>query len=453
MGAIHEWVSNEFCTLSLRSKRLEQRVKIGVSQIASNISPSIWLASGDRSEAKAFYRMLANDKFEGEALLSAHADAIKGRYPQGVVLAVQDTMAVNYATHKKTQGMGHNCEQTLGLNVHSCLALTPTGVPLGLLSQEVSTRLEKEDTLSKDQKKGRPIEEKERYRWLTTMTTAATRMGEAIPLIHIADREGDIYELFAQAMATKQWFLIRAVHHRLTMDGEDIVDAVRAEAPLGSILVTLPENRQAGRDKEREVGFTVRVLSTRIKKPARRKKPNLASSLPLTLLYLQEEGEVSSREPIEWLLMTNLPIDTPGEALIVAGFYHHRWKIERFHFVLKSGCQIEKIQQRSVDRMIPMILLYSIISIHIMFLTYASREEPFAPCSLVFSDGEWKTLFRAARRTPHAPDHPFSLVDAVKYVAQLAGFRGAPSDGPPGLKVLWMGMNRLYCLLAYSSFL
>ena len=100
-----------------------------------------------------------------------------------------------------------------------------------------------------------------------------------------------------------------------------------------------------------------------------------------------------------------------------------------------------------------MLLLYSIISIQIMMLTFMSRAYPEMSCDLIFSESEWKTLFRAANQTRQDPAQPYSLADAVIYVAKLGGFVGAKCDGPPGLKVIWIGLMNLFLLNAYREFL
>ena len=121
--------------------------------------------------------------------------------------------------------------------------------------------------------------------------------------------------------------------------------------------------------------------------------------------------------------------------------------------MLKSGCEIEKIQQRSFDGIELMILMYSIIAVHIMMLTYTARNFPDTPCSLLFGESEWKTLFRAANRTTDCPDSPYSMADSLRFVAKLGGFVGSPSDGQPGLKVIWIGLNNLFLLNSYREFI
>jgi len=445
------WIEEEFKTLEIGSARLEKRFVKTMKDMSEEPDKSIFLASGSRSQAQAVYRMLANEKCTKDEILSSHREAMGVRsQTENILLAVQDTMSVNYAGHEKTEGMGYNCDKTLGVNTHSCLSFTTEGIPLGILAQSQSTRTEK-DERSHSEKQKRPIEEKESYRWLETMEEAAANAPAHVKLIHICDREGDIYELYALAERTGEAFIIRAAHDRLNTDNKKIVERLYDTEVTGRVKVTIPANH-AAKTKEREVVMKVRYSEFEVKKPALLAgDKSLPPSLKLTLISLLEENAPMGEFPIEWLLMTNLPVGCAEDAIQISKYYKHRWKIERFHFVLKSGCKIEKIQQRSVDGIELVILMYSIIAVHLMALTYIARNAPETPVDLIFSKIEWQTLFRAANYTHNSPDTPYSMADAVRYVAKLGGFVGAPSDGPPGLKVIWLGLNKLYVLVAFRD--
>jgi hypothetical protein len=449
----NKWIAEEFKTLEFGSARLEKRFVKTMSDMSEQPDKSIFLTSGSRSQAQAVYRMIANEKCTKEEIISSHRDAMGVRSSEEtVLLAVQDTMSVNYAGHEKTEGMGYNCEKSLGVNTHTCLSLTLEGIPLGLLTQSQSTRTEK-DERSASEKQRRPIEEKESYRWLETMEEAAANAPENVKLIHICDREGDIYELYAQAERTGEAFIIRAAHDRMNTENERIIESLYDTEIAGREAVTIPANH-AARTKERDVVMKIRYKEFEVKKPVLlNSDKSLEPSLKLTLISLLEENPPMGMFPIEWLLMTNLPVYCAEDAVQIAKYYKQRWKIERFHFVLKSGCKIEKLQQRSVDGIELLILMYSIIAVHIMALTYIARNAPETPCDLIFAEIEWQTLFRAANSTTAAPKVSYSMADAVRYVAKLGGFVGAPSDGPPGLKVIWIGLNKLFILVAYRDFI
>jgi len=450
---IKKWVEKEFETLKLKSVRLERRFKMVMSDMSEQPDKSIWIASGSRANAKAVYRLIGNERCEKESILRAHREAVSARNEETVMLAVQDTMSVNYDGHKKTAGIGYNSEKALGINCHNCILMTQYGVPIGLLSQSVTTREESKSEKSHHEKRIRPIEEKESYRWLETMQTASMNAPQGVKLIHIADREGDIYELYALAESTGESFVIRAFHNRLNTENAHIMDILSNSAVAGKVKTVIPANH-AAKSKEREAVFSVRYKSFNVRKPQiLYREKDLPSSLKLNLISVKEENAPEGTEPIEWLLMTNLDLDTVEAAVRAIDFYRHRWKIERFHYVLKSGCEIEKIQQRSVDGIELVILMYSIIAIHIMQLTYTARTAPDTPCDLIFGQDEWKTLYRAANYSREAPNEPYSMSDAVRYVAKLGGFLGSPSDGEPGLKVIWIGMSKLFILCAYRDWI
>jgi hypothetical protein len=396
--------------------------------------------------------MIGNEEFTKENILAAHQTATNNRNQDNILLAIQDTTAVNYDTHKKMAGLGYNCEKSLGINVHSCLLVTPSGIPIGLIDQNTTTRETNSDPRSPHQKNKRKIQDKESNRWLKTMQTAQTNAPKNTQLIHIADREGDIYQWYNLALSSNQRFVIRAKHDRLTPQGTHIWEEVVRSKPHGQLKLFVPQNPKT-QTKEREATLTLRYITTQIQCPQNRTDPELAPALTINLVNVAEEDPPEGVESIEWMIATNLELHSCGDALLVVDYYRQRWKIERFHFVLKSGCRIEELQQHSVDRIELMVLLYSLISMHIMMLTYLSRLYADRSCELLFCESEWKTLYRAAKRTSTAPEVAFSMADAIRYVAVLGGFVGAKSDGLPGLKVVWLGLSKLFVLHAFREFI
>ena len=449
---VKDWVAKEFETLDFNSERLNKRFKIALSDMSNQTDKSIWLASGSRTNAKAVYRMIANKKCTPQDILTAHINATTNRSKnKNTLLAVQDTMAVNYANHTKTEGLGYNCELTRGINVHTCLLLTPQGIPLGILTQNTITRSNpKNNQNTPHQKRLRPIEEKESYRWLQTMQTAKNNAPKQAKLIHIADREGDMYELYSLAAQIGEQFIIRSKFDRLDTEKNLVLQTLRNSIPIGKTVVNLPANRKI-KTKERDVVLTVQYGVFDVARSRCYVTKETPSSLKLTLVRLFEEQPLDGVDAIEWVLMTNLEVKGVDDALLVGEYYKHRWKIERFHFVLKSGCMIEKIQQRSLAGIELVILMYSIISVHVMQLTFLARSAPDLSCGLVFGESEWKLLYRAANHTHVDPLVCPSMVEAVGLVARIGGFVGAKSDGPPGLKVIWVGLNKFYVLMAYRD--
>jgi hypothetical protein len=151
--------------------------------------------------------------------------------------------------------------------------------------------------------------------------------------------------------------------------------------------------------------------------------------------------------------MTNEPVETVDAAYERVCYYTQRWKIERFHYVLKSGCAVKKLQERSMDKTTLLVLVYSVIAVSIMNMTYIARIHPEEPCTIFFEEEEWKALYCTANKTKKAPREPYSIQEAVTYLGRLGGPKRAPSDGPPRLKTVWLGLMTLNILLAYRDWL
>jgi hypothetical protein len=152
-------------------------------------------------------------------------------------------------------------------------------------------------------------------------------------------------------------------------------------------------------------------------------------------------------------MMTSEPVNTVSEAYEYVGYYMQRWKIERFHYVLKSGCAIEKPRERSIDKTTTLIFIYSIIASILLNMTYAARLTPELPCSLVLGEDEWKLLYCVANKTKKEPRKPYSIKEAVDCLGRLGWPKRSPSDGHPSVKTVWVGLMKLYILLAYREYL
>jgi hypothetical protein len=355
-----------------------------MEDLTNNPQKTIFSASGSRSRAKAAYRMLENSKFTLDKLQQGvAAKTIETMADESVILFVQDTMDVNYNTHKKTAGLGYSSEKVLGVKVHSCLALTEKGIPIGVMSQDCFTREIAKDKTNKSEKSKRPIEEKESNRWLETMRKTTAQIPENITAITICDRECDIYEFYNEAENLDEKFIVRIVNNRVTDSGEKIRSVVKNGAIYGTVNVNIPRDSRrniSARNAEMEIRF----MPINLKKPTIRKEAHIADLVTLNVVHIVEKNPLENCEPIEWFLATNLPISNAIEAYKIVQYYVQRWKIERFHHVLKSGCNIEKIQQRSYDKIVPMLLMYSVIAAYILAMTIIAQEDPDATCDYFF---------------------------------------------------------------------
>jgi hypothetical protein len=433
--------ANDLVNVDFGDKRLNNRLLKVVGSLTKNAKQSILGAAGDRNDAKGAYRLLGNDKFDKEKIATAVRDSTINRM-EGTVLLLEDTSDVNLNGHEKTEGLGYSSEHIRGVRLHSCIAVTTEGLPIGLVSQYYDTRSEAKSTLTRKEKAERTIEEKESYRWLKMLDESTQYIPDNIHIITICDREGDFYELYAHAQKLNEDFVIRVTHDRVTEADDKVLRQIRRTKASGQVTVNIPRNSRTNvpaRQAEMEIAF----CSINIKKPSNLTDDNLPNSLTLNIVRITEINN-EGKEPIEWILATSLPINSTKDAMTIVEYYVQRWKIERFHFVLKSGCGVEKIQQRTFEKIKPMLLIYSVIAMFIMTITYIGRVIPDIACDAFFSTEEWQILYRITHKTKIPPTVPYSMADAVKYLGQLGSYKRAPSDGPPGLKSIWSGLLKLF---------
>jgi len=386
----------DFANIDFGDKRLNKRLMTVVENSTKNAEKSILGSSGGRGCAKAFYRLLGNSKFDIDQVMGLASAATFSRM-KGTVLLIQDTTDINLNSHKKTEGLGYCSEYVRGIKLHSCIAISPEGIPFGLVSQSYETRHEAKSHLTKAEKAARPIEEKESYRWIDTIRNATAVVPDGIHFITVCDREGDFYELYTEACELGEDFIIRAAHNRNTDTSEKSMAKLRQTPAIGTVTVNIPRDSRKNIPARQS---TMEVASCRvnIEKPSSVCDQTLPSCLALNLVRITELNPPKGCEPIEWILTTSLPIESVADAMTVVEYYVQRWKIERFHFVLKSGMGAEKIQQRSYERIKPVLLIYSVIALYIMAVTLIGRVLPDAPCTLLLDEDEWKVLYRVVNK-------------------------------------------------------
>jgi len=177
-----------------------------------------------------------------------------------------------------------------------------------------------------------------------------------------------------------------------------------------------------------------------LKAPAR--PDRTLPEVTVTALLATEPQPPAGEEPLDWLLLTNLTVDTPEQAIEKLAWYLCRWQVEVYFKVLKSGCRVEQLQLEKRKRLEPALAFYMIIAWRVLYLTMLGRDCPQMPCDAVFADEEWKAVYLVTQRKP-PPEQPPSLDMMVRMVATLGGFLNRKSDGFPGPKTLWIGLQRV----------
>lgn len=424
------WVDEELSTLELGDKRRESRVKEMLRTMAQRPSGSIPQTFEHAAEIKAAYRLLSSDAVAPELLRSGIYDATWQRVSQhSFILAVQDT------THLHLANAGVE-----DFWVHSTLAVSEEGVPVGLLDQKVWQR-DAEGAGSRHQRRQRPIEAKESFRWIESLHKVQAELPDDSTILTVADREADIFELFAQPRPEGSELLIRACRDR-KVAGEHryLLKAVQAAPVADEFCISL---RRRPDRQPRDAKVQIRFAEVTLLPPTNGVHAPDLQPVDMWAILLEETEPADGHKPLSWLLLTTLEVCDSDAARLFVGYYAMRWLIERYHFVLKSGCGIEDSQLRCADALQRLLALYCIVAWRLLWLTYASRVAPQTACTVAFSSVEWQSLWRLNYGGKPLPQLPPSLRQATRMVASLGGFLGRKSDGEPGVKVLWRGLMRL----------
>ena len=441
-------------------KRLSERLARLLKQLAGDPTASISAACKDPCQAKAIYRFLGNEDVSIEAIIQATRDITIGNIIAAnppVVLLPQDTTEVNYSNLKATEGLGNigSSKTAMGIHVHSSVAIGESGEIFGLVAQKLWIRPPEEFGKSEN-RKNVPIEEKESNKWLETLETAGAGFPEGTLVVHICDREGDIYEFFCKAEEEGAKYLCRRFQNRNIGDekGEKKLDGFVGGLPsAGTISVHVPRDSHTGRTT-RNADMEIKHGKCTVLRPAKLAADcGLPKSIDIYVVSAVESNPPPGQEGISWQLITNVPTRNFEEAVTRISWYTQRWKIEIFHRTLKSGCKVEELQSDSAERLMILIAIYSIIALDIMLLSYIARVRPDESCETCLTEYEWKILYRAAKKTKNIPEEPPTIYEAVVMIAKLGGFLGRKSDGFPGVEVMWRGLTSFYTILDVAPFI
>jgi hypothetical protein len=296
-----------------------------------------------------------------------------------IVLAIQDTTDLNFTNHASKQGVGpiSSHSHVMGLKVHSVLGVSVWGVPQGMLHQQVWAR-NAQELGKRHRRRQRQTEDKESQRWLTALAATESAVPEEIELVSIADREADIYDLFAMARRKRSHLLIRGTHNRrVNHEAKYLQTAIRQEPSWGELTIEVPR----GDDRpSRQATLTMRFASLEIQPPRHHLKPTALEPLTVQVILAQQENPPVDSTPISWLLLTTLPVNCFDEAVQCVRWYSYRWLIERYHYVLKSGCRLEQLQLETRERIERALATYSIVGWRLLWLT--GSGSPNTGCTL-----------------------------------------------------------------------
>ena len=466
---MQEWIDEELQGVDLGDKRLNKRFAILLDRLSAKPNVSIPAACKGLGETIAAYRFFSNGEVSSPKLLAPHADATSRRIAEhNVVLIAQDTTELEWTRRQEKVGGPLSGEDHVGAYAHICLALTPDRVPLGVVRADIWTR-DPDSFRKRKECSKKPIEEKESFRWLEGYRTSSELAGQCpdTQVVCLSDSEGDIYECFDEAVGDEvplqgeseisnarsrraDWIVRACQDRRVDSDQGQKLYEVLGQADTVKQAVVEVSARQAKGDKSRrkqsrkarQAEVTIRAACVKLQPPPRRgPSPRKLRAVHVNAVLVREESPPEGTVPIEWMLLTNLPIDHAKAVERVIDYYCCRWEIEIFFRTLKSGCQVEELQLETSERMVACMSVYLIVAWRVMYLLMLGRKCPEIPCDVVLEDSEWRSVYHLVRGK-NPPKTAPSLGEAIVMIASLGGYLNRKNDRP-GPKAMWIGIQRM----------
>lgn len=450
------WAEEQFGEAALGDARRTLRLVRMASRAAENPSGKLSEVFSAAKELDGAYDFVESDKLPVERLEAAvgHSAARQCAVAGRVRVAVDgSSLSLMEGPNAKGFGpIGAIKAGWQGLKVITALAVGADGVPIGLVAQSWWARPKAPRRTLKQSKRDRMRKkprEKETGRWLETIERSAERLKAAGALGWFQlDREADAWPLLVSLSESGHWFTVRSAWDRLLADTGDkqyLRGRMAATAPLGSYDLDVPGrwNRQA---RQAHMVIHAAEVTLLLREKMNGKKPRPTR---MRIVWTHEEGTTPPGEkPLDWMLLTNAPIDSLEAARAVVEAYAMRWRIEEFHRTWKTGaCNVECTQLRSRDAVIRWATILAVVATRIERLKRLGREQPDKPASDELSAVEIQVLVvlkrRNKKRTERVPDGVPTMAQATRWIADLGGYTGKSSGGPPGAITIGRGLERL----------
>lgn len=442
-------ISAELSGADLGDERLDRRLGLLADQLAERPGESFPKALDD-AELEAAYRFFGNDRVSPEAILAPHFRQSARRAAEHErVLVVHDTTQFEFPGTSKREGLGRLIHPgAQGFFGHFSLALSADGarVPLGLLALETVFRLEKSighKNWTPDKSRG------ERARWLNCIDDAEMLLGGRTRAIHVMDREADSYALLAALADRRRDFVVRSFQDRVLVDHEGRLREVaratkpslRREAPLSPRpRIPGPKGTRHPARRFRIANLSVAAIAVELPRTSESGKAALAA-IGVNVIHVSEKRPPKGEPPIEWFLLTSLPIETPEAIAFAVDCYRARWVIEEFFKALKTGCKYESRQLESATSLLNALAIFAPVAWRLLLLRHLARSDTEAPATAALTTKQLQVLKAVAKKP--LPPRPTAR-DAMLAVAALGGH--LKNNGDPGWLVLGRGLHDLLLL-------
>jgi len=451
------WAEEQFAQCDLGDKRRTRRLVRLANEVLCHPSGSLPEQTVDWADLKAAYRLFSCEDVTFEAIAGPHWEQTRRR-PPGTYLVLSDTTELDFGVQRKIAGMSQTGNGGgWGFLLHSALVVTAEGEEIaGLAGQKIRYRKRKPKKENTAQRLKRDRESK---LWGQVIDQVGPPP-EGVRWVHVMDRGADNFEVYCHCVEQHSEWVVR-----VTQRERNILAPDGRKLPLETYLNTLPlagtyelhlrargQTREHGPQPARTAKVEVRFGRLHMPVPTHRSpyvKRLLPAPIAMWVVYAREVDAPKDVEPIEWILLTSLPVESFEEAWLVLGYYEKRWLIEEWHKALKTGCRVEDRQLKTKERLERITGLLSVVSVRLLQLKSAARTTPNRPATEVVPK-RWITMLQAARkkiRRKTSQTTAMTIYEFYRELAKLGGFFGRKCDGEPGWITIWRGWQKLYLLI------
>jgi hypothetical protein len=444
MASRKHGVREEFHAAEFGDFRLTQRLATIAETIAEAPAKSFPSLFEDSSALEAVYRFFGNKKVTPEQILAPHIRETTERCGTSCVIVAHDTTTVSFAAEGKRKGLASHHRGSQEFRIHTSLALSTSRDPLGVLA---ATNF----IFQGDGGDGSKMR-----RWFEQAQQVELLPGMLADLLHVMDREADDYRTLVDMQKHRYRFVIRAGAERMLAVtprevpgnvGEALIRAPIAamrEVPITSRKTQNIHSRLRKTIKPRNARIAqleISAMTVELKRPTWQLDQLLPDVCEVNVVRVSEPNPPEGEAPIEWILFTSEPIDTPEDILAVVDAYRARWRIEELFKALKTGCALEKRQLESFESLRNAAATLLPIAWRLLRLRSQAADDPEALASTLLDAVELKVL-RARSRHP-LPPKP-TRREAVLAIAALGGH--LKRNGEPGWQTLGAGLQKLLTL-------
>ncbi len=424
-----------------------------ISTLGENFGKSIPLSCENNSETQSIYNFLSSTSVNKNRILLAENNRLKKQIeslPPTTFLGLQDTTEADFTSTRSAKNLGSlNYKNRKGLLIHNHILTDSKGVALGLFDQKIWSL---DSKLFGTNRNKWPLEKKDSKRWMENFERFQSYF-EQFPehtAINICDRAADFYEMYEARKAKNVHLIVRIRLDRILANKEKLWSYLEQQEVSGTYSTEIRDAKK----KKHEVSFEITFAPIEIAPSARAKRdqPNSCEPVKLNGILVKQVSPLfeGQEQPIVWRLFTTLDVNCLEDAIQIIEFYKRRWKIEEFHYALKQGAKIEKLQLKDLNSIENAITMYSLLACQVMNLRYAITKHPDRPIEdFGFTQKQFmvmSTYLLKKRRIKSLPKKQCETIEQFGKFIKLLATTSNPNK-PPGLKSIWMGLKELKLIM------